>query len=161
MPSVGGKDKDVDVAAWTDRLLTTMRFLSEKSIAILISLSGIKSTYALSPFPLPPKLTLMYLSRPNAYDVYLESCIKNNGGVIDNDEEMITKRLKASTAHIAGTFPEPVKASEDLQAFAKLNENRLYKLLGTCIDPQTDIKGLSKAQVSPFLVPSPLTHAQH
>lgn len=47
----------------------------------------------------------------------------------------------------AGTFPDPVKASEDLQAFAKLNEARLYKLLKTCMDAQTDLKGLIKATV--------------
>lgn len=46
-----------------------------------------------------------------------------------------------------GTFPDPVKASEDLQAFAKLNEARLYKLLKTCMDAQTDLKGLIKATV--------------
>jgi sister-chromatid-cohesion protein PDS5 len=88
-------------------------------------------------------------SRPNIYDAYLDSCIKNNGGIIDGDEEAVVKKLKAVTQHIAGTFPDRVKASEDLQAFAKLNENRLYKLLGTCMDPQTDIKGLVKAHVSP------------
>ena len=47
----------------------------------------------------------------------------------------------------AGTFPDPVKASEDLQAFAKLNEARLYKLLKTCRDAQTDLKGLIKTSV--------------
>ena len=47
----------------------------------------------------------------------------------------------------AGTFPDPVKASEDLNAFAKLNEARLYKLLKTCMDAQTDLKGLIKATV--------------
>ena len=36
---------------------------------------------------------------------------------------------------------------EDLQAFAKSNEGRLYKLLKTCMDIQTDLKGLVKARV--------------
>ena len=36
---------------------------------------------------------------------------------------------------------------EDFQAFAKLNEQRLYKLLKTCLDPLTDLKGLVKASV--------------
>lgn len=47
----------------------------------------------------------------------------------------------------AGFFPESQKAAEDMQAFAKLNEQRLYKLMGTCMDPQTDLKGLVKAMV--------------
>ena len=80
--------------------------------------------------------------------MYLESCIKNNGGIIDKDEETITRRLKSSATHLASSFAEPIKVAEDLQAFAKLNENRLYKWLGTCLDSQTDIKGLVKAQVS-------------
>ncbi|KAF8970162.1 armadillo-type protein [Flammula alnicola] len=126
--SSASKDKEVDEVAWTDRLLNTIRFLSEKSIAVLITLSGLKST------------------RPNVYDIYLDSCIKNNGGIIDGDEEATVQRLKATTQHLAATFPDPVKASEDLQTFAKLNENRLYKWLRTCMDPQTDLKSLIKAQ---------------
>ena len=29
-----------------------------------------------------------------------------------------------------------------------MNEQRLYKLMQTCMDPQTDLKGLVKAMVS-------------
>jgi sister-chromatid-cohesion protein PDS5 len=45
-------------------------------------------------------------------------------------------------------YPDRQKAYEDLRAFAKLNENRLYKLMKTCMDPQTDVKALVKATVS-------------
>ena len=67
-------------------------------------------------------------------------------------------------------FPDPQKIAEDLNAFARMNENRLYKLLKTCLDVQTDLKGLVKASVS---APVPLhrrrltkqvsqhTHARH
>ena len=37
---------------------------------------------------------------------------------------------------------------EDLHAFAKLNEGRLYKLLKTCMDTQVDLKSLVKSTVS-------------
>ncbi|KAF8899783.1 armadillo-type protein [Gymnopilus junonius] len=121
------KDKDVDEVAWTDRLLGTMRTLGDKSRTMLITLSGIKST------------------RPNPFDFWLDACIKNNGGVIDEDEEAVVRKLKATTQHLAAMFPDPVKASEDLQAFAKLNENRLYKLLKICMSPQTDVKTLVKS----------------
>ncbi|PPQ74839.1 hypothetical protein CVT26_005219 [Gymnopilus dilepis] len=139
------KDKEVDEVAWTDRLLNTMRALSDKSRLVLIALAGIKST------------------RPNPYDFWLEACIKNNGGVIDEDEENIVRRLKTTTQYLAASFPDPVKAAEDLQNFAKLNENRLYKLLKTCMDSQTDIKGLVKAsnefvkrldQIQPSILPT-------
>lgn len=48
----------------------------------------------------------------------------------------------------SGQFPDPHRAAEDLQTFAKMNENRLYQLLKTCMDTQTDLKGLVKATVS-------------
>jgi hypothetical protein len=81
---------------------------------------------------------------------------------------MITRRLNGIVRHIAGEFPpnwpfvaphnvtlrftgqfpDPQKAAEDLHTFAKLNEDRLYKLLSTCMDTQTDLKSLIKATVS-------------
>lgn len=48
---------------------------------------------------------------------------------------------------VLGQFHDPQKAADDLQTFAKMNEQRLYKLLKTCMDPQTDLKGLVKASV--------------
>lgn len=42
-----------------------------------------------------------------------------------------------------------------MQAFAKLNEGRLYKLLKTCMDIQTDLKGLVKSYVCLPLSPRP------
>lgn len=47
----------------------------------------------------------------------------------------------------AAQFSEPSKAADDLKAFADMNEQRLYKLLKTCLDPHTDLKGLVKAVV--------------
>ncbi|KIM42318.1 hypothetical protein M413DRAFT_444743 [Hebeloma cylindrosporum] len=121
------KDKEVDESAWTDRLLYTTQYLGQKSMDILISLSGLKNI------------------RPNIYDVYLETCIKNNGGIIDSDEDATVRKLKVVIQHIAASFADPVKASEDLHSFAKLNENRLYRLMKTCNDPQSDIKSVIKA----------------
>ncbi|KAJ7446638.1 armadillo-type protein [Mycena latifolia] len=73
-------------------------------------------------------------SRPTIFEHFVESCILNNGGVIDENEEAITTKLSNVIKYISGTSrnPEPHKASEDLHAFAKLNEQRLYKLLKTC-----------------------------
>ncbi|ELU44304.1 cohesin-associated protein Pds5 [Rhizoctonia solani AG-1 IA] len=42
------------------------------------------------------------------------------------------------------------KLADDLRTFAKLNESRLYKLLKTCVDPQTDLKALIKCTVCSF-----------
>ncbi|KAH8116096.1 armadillo-type protein [Phellopilus nigrolimitatus] len=119
--------KGDDEVAWTDRLLTVMRFLDEKGIATLLNISTLK------------------LQRPSHFERYLQYCIDNNGGIIDADEDMVKKRLAAAIRMLSTLFPDPQKAAEDLQTFAKVNEQRLYKLLKTCMDPQTDLKGLVKA----------------
>lgn len=53
------------------------------------------------------------------------------------------------------TYPDPQRAIEDLTAFAKLNEARLYKLLKTCMDSQTDIKTVVKSSVGFLLYGQP------
>ncbi|KAG6907699.1 hypothetical protein DXG01_007755 [Tephrocybe rancida] len=139
------KGGELDEVAWTDRLLLTMKYLEERSTNALLLLTGLKQV------------------RPNVYDHLVDACIKNNGGIIDEDEEAVAQRLNSLIHHIssssispshgfiaevdwlADTFPDPFKAIEDLEAFAKLNESRLYKLLKACMDPQTDLKGLVKA----------------
>lgn len=45
-------------------------------------------------------------------------------------------------------FPDPSKGVSDLKKFAEANEDRLYKLLKSAMDPQTDLKTLVKINVS-------------
>ncbi|KAH9849574.1 armadillo-type protein [Lenzites betulinus] len=130
--SSSSKGAEIDEVAWTDRLLLTMRYLDEVAINTLYSFSNLKG------------------SRPNIYEKYVNACVDYNGGVIDEDEEAITERLTITVKTAAAQFPDPHKAAEDMQAFAKLNEGRLYKLLKTCMDIQTDLKGLVKSH-SEFL----------
>ncbi|KAI0646530.1 armadillo-type protein [Trametes meyenii] len=126
--SSSSKGAEIDEVAWTDRLLLTMRYLDEVSINTLYSFSNLKG------------------SRPTLYEKFLNACLEYNGGVMDDDEEAITERLNLAVKAAASQFADPHKAAEDLQSFAKLNEGRLYKLLKTCIDVQTDLKGLVKAR---------------
>ncbi|KAJ7755342.1 armadillo-type protein [Mycena maculata] len=122
------KNAEVDEVAWTDRLLTVMAFLDDDHSAnILLSISTLQR------------------ARPTIFDHFVESCIANNGGVIDENEEAIMTKLADVIRHISASCPEPHKVSEDLHTFAKLNEQRLYKLLKICMDVQTDLKGLVKA----------------
>ncbi|CAK5272282.1 unnamed protein product [Mycena citricolor] len=122
------KSVEVDEAAWTDRLLTVMASLDEEqSVASLLSFSTLQR------------------ARPTIFDLFVESCIANNGGVIDENEDSVKSKLASVIKYIAMSSPDPLKMGEDLNAFAKLNEQRLYKLLKTCMDPQTDLKGLVKA----------------
>lgn len=73
------KEKEVDEVSWTDRLLITMRHLSEKSIEALIGLSSLKSVYVYALF-FATDTELFIFRKPNVYDVYVESCIQNNVG---------------------------------------------------------------------------------
>lgn len=63
---------------------------------------------------------------------------------------LFTTRLITSLvlSLIIATFTDPQRATDDLQTFAKMNEKRLYKLLRTVMDPQTDLKTLVKTTVS-------------
>ncbi|PCH44760.1 hypothetical protein WOLCODRAFT_78395 [Wolfiporia cocos MD-104 SS10] len=143
--SSSSKGSDVDEAAWTDRLLSVMRYLDEPAVNTLLSLSGLKG-----------------MTRPIT-ERYLQCCIDHNGGIIDDDEAKVIAKLELSIKRVAGTLPDTQKAAEDLNAFARLNENRLYKLLKTCMDTQVDLKSLVKStneflrrleQSSPSLVPT-------
>ncbi|KAG2124196.1 armadillo-type protein [Suillus clintonianus] len=131
LPSVSSastsKSVDVDEVAWTDQLLNTMSYLDDRGVNAVLLLSCIKG------------------SRPSPYELYLQSCVQHNGGIIDEDEDVVKQRLNNVIRHISRQFGDPQKAAEDLHAFARANENRLYKLLKTCLDTQTDLKGLVKA----------------
>ena len=86
--------------------------------------------------------------------------------MIDENEEQVKQRLTAFIRQIAGwsnnsyalaslgsnsnlpvTSHNPQDTADHLKVFAKMNEQRLYKLLKTCMDPQTDLKGLVKSMV--------------
>ncbi|KAK1222320.1 Sister chromatid cohesion protein pds5 [Marasmius sp. AFHP31] len=118
---------EVDEVAWTNRLLSTLLYLSEKTLNQLLGLTNLRNV------------------RPTAFEAYVSACVQNNGGVIDENEETVKKKLEGMIRVLSGQFPDPPKAAEDLRAFASLNESRLYKLLRTCMDVQTDLKGLIKA----------------
>ena len=92
------------------------------------------------------------------------------GGIIDENEDEVVGKLNqviqkltstllcniyiaAYLSSTTGTFLDPQKAADDLHAFAKLNEGRLYKLFNTCMDTQTDLKALTKATVSSVSMP--------
>lgn len=70
------------------------------------------------------------------------------GGTIDEDADAVKARLAEAIKHLAATFPDPQKASDDLTKFAGMNDQRIYKLLKTLSDPATDFKTLIKNLVS-------------
>ncbi|KAF8271886.1 armadillo-type protein [Lactarius quietus] len=115
--SSSAKDSEIEESIWTDRLLTTMKFLNEKC----------------------------RYSRPSIYERFVQCCREHNGGIIDENEDETIRKFNACVQRLSTTFPEPQKAADDLGAFAKLNEGRLYKLLETCMDTQTSLKALIKS----------------
>ncbi|KAI0251942.1 armadillo-type protein [Lactifluus subvellereus] len=121
------KENEIEEPTWTDRLLTTMRFLNERAVSSLISFSGLK------------------IARPSIYERFIQCCKENNGGIIDENEEETIRKLNVYVQRLSTTFPDPQKAADDLCAFAKLNEGRLYKLLETCMDTQTGLKSVVKS----------------
>lgn len=123
------KPGDVVEVAWTDRILNVMKNMDEEATIKFLTFSGFKQMQ----------------TRPNVYDHFLEACIQYNGGIIDDREEHVARRLNSFIQYLSTTFLDTYQAAADLQAFAKLNEGRLYKLMKTCIDPQTDLKNLIKA----------------
>ncbi|KAJ3508895.1 hypothetical protein NLJ89_g5509 [Agrocybe chaxingu] len=135
--SFASKEKDVDEVAWTDRLLNTMRYLSEKSVATLMGVAGLKA------------------SRPNIYDHFLGMCISQaSASSLDapspskdasTSKEAESKRFSLSITHIANGLPDPQRATSDLQAFAASHDQRLYKLLKTCMDPQSELKAVIRS----------------
>lgn len=129
LPNVPSTSKsiEVDEVAWTDRLLNVMQYLDDTAVNAVLSMSGVK------------------VNRPTAYEHFLQTCIQHNGGVIDENEEDVKRKLGNIIRHLSRHFPDPHKATDDLQAFAKANENRLYKLLKTCMDLQSDLKSIVKA----------------
>ncbi|KAF7975521.1 hypothetical protein HWV62_9337 [Athelia sp. TMB] len=123
------KSIDIDDVAWTDRLLNTMKYLDESAVKSLLLMTYLKAS-------LRAKQSTIHANQHH-----------RQGGIIDADEEAVTQRLNNIIRHIAALLPDRQKASEDLHSFAKSNEQRLYKLFKTCIDPHTDLKGLVKNMV--------------
>ncbi|KAI0280430.1 armadillo-type protein [Russula aff. rugulosa BPL654] len=120
------KENEIDESTWTDRLLTTMKFLNERTVSSVISFSGLK------------------IARPSVYERFIQCCKETMwGGIIDENEDEIVRKLNICVQRLSATFPDPQKAADDLSAFSKLNESRLYKLLDTCMDTQTSLKSLA------------------
>ncbi|OBZ77502.1 Sister chromatid cohesion protein pds5 [Grifola frondosa] len=111
-------------------------------------------------------LTMRFLDEPAINALLSFSGLKGVEASSDENEDAVADRLNNVTKMIAAHFSDPQKATDDLKTFANANEGRLYKLLKTCMDPQTDLKGLVKAtneflrrveQSSPSILPTMTT----
>ncbi|TPX33974.1 hypothetical protein SmJEL517_g03195 [Synchytrium microbalum] len=111
----------------TERLLNVMLSLSPRSRGALTSFFGLQAkTQVKTAF-------------------FLETCVKYNGGVMDENEDQIRKQMKKILEALTVRFPDPQKAKSNLMKFATNNEARLYKLIRAAMDPNSEYKHVYKA----------------
>ena len=124
-----------DEAAWTSRLLLVLKCAQSPddfAMKALWSMANIED-----------------VKRPTLFEHFVDICQKYNGGIIDEDEEKVKAMLKdliKKTAQALGEQPGSDRVAADLLAFAKLNDNRLYRLLRTSMDPKQELKSLLKCR---------------
>lgn len=121
---------DEDEAAFTNRLLLVMKYLEPEATRGLFRLSN-----------------LIY-TRPALPDRFIDCCEEYNGGdVAPNKDSAVVKAAMADRIRrCASLFADAERAMTDLHAFAKLNDTRIYRLMRTCFDPQTDLRTATKAR---------------
>ncbi|EGF98446.1 uncharacterized protein MELLADRAFT_69311 [Melampsora larici-populina 98AG31] len=108
----------LDETSWVDRLITVSRFLNPSDLKKLKRFTRITQR------------------------LYLD--VSTQGGIIDHDEKQVKTLLAQIIRHISTAFPDPSRATEELQKFAKLNDKRMYKVIKVLSDPLVDLKALVK-----------------
>lgn len=74
-------------------------------------------------------------------------CIQYNGGVMDAQEEEISRNLHHVISRLAVNFPDSKRTEACFWKFAKLNDRRCYSLLKAISDPNSDYRTVLKANV--------------
>nr|WJN24940.1 cohesin maintenance factor [Moesziomyces parantarcticus] len=121
---------DDDEAAWTNRLLLVMKYLEPEATKAML------------------RLTNLIIVRPALPDRFLDCCEQYNGGEVaaDKDSAVVKTAMADRIRRCAALFADPERAKTDLHAFAKLNDARIYRLIRTCFDPQSDLKTAVKSR---------------
>ncbi|MCO5585540.1 hypothetical protein L7F22_039473 [Adiantum nelumboides] len=77
----------------------------------------------------------------NHFFTFIEACKRYNGGTVENSQiDIVRKSMLRSIDMLSNHFPDPLKAGQDLHAFAKQNDARTYKLLAVVMDQKTGIE---------------------
>ncbi|KAL9107276.1 MAG: hypothetical protein Q9227_007818 [Pyrenula ochraceoflavens] len=85
------------------------------------------------------------VSLSKGVQLYLETCDKFNGGVVDGDEAKIKAQLTKVCEILARGTPEPSRVTGDLWKFAKLHDRRAYHLVKCTLDPSNDYRTVVNA----------------
>lgn len=140
-----------DIESWVDRFILVFSSVSDASQQSLLRLTN---------------LAHLGERRLSPYKRFVVACQENNvrmsiyrkqrtvsltlslqGGIIDDNEEVKKRQLNTIIDFLSKSFPDPKRARDDLHKFARMNESRLYSLLKTLLDPQTDLRSLLKTYV--------------
>ncbi|KAI9015984.1 armadillo-type protein [Hyaloraphidium curvatum] len=117
---------DANDQSRTERLLSIVSTFDDKAFKAFISLIARRSTWT------------------DNVKALIDLSTSYNGGVIDGDEEEITKNLSAIHSYIADRTTDPKRTLASLEKFSSLNDSRLYKLLLSVLDVKTEYKILLK-----------------
>lgn len=112
-----------DEQAWVDRFFLVASGLDKSTLLVLDNLTALPG----------------YADGRSPYRAFADMC----GGGKD-----ASGPLDWLVTHMALTlFADAEKAKKDLEAFAKLNEPRLYKLFKDLVDPKSDLRTIIKSKV--------------
>ncbi|TXT14456.1 uncharacterized protein COLE_00649 [Cutaneotrichosporon oleaginosum] len=127
--------KPDDEQAWVDSFLLVASHLDETALVALERLTGLKG-YAKGVAP---------------WVAFAETCNEFNGGMDESVDKAVNSRLSYIIEAISRMFfSDHEKARAALETFAKANDKKLYKLLRTMADPQSDLRTIIKSR-SEFL----------
>ncbi|BEI99615.1 hypothetical protein CcaverHIS631_0406580 [Cutaneotrichosporon cavernicola] len=123
--------KPDDEQVWVDRFLLVAAHLDESALAGLERLTGLKG----------------YAKGSSPYSAFADACDEFNGGTDESVDKSVKTRLSYIVEAISRMlFNDHEKARKDLEAFAEANDKKLYKLLRTMADPQSNLRTIIKSR---------------
>ncbi|KAK9451020.1 armadillo-type protein [Limtongia smithiae] len=118
---------EIDDKKRVQRLLTVVKYLDDKA----------KKAFAAVPAR-QQKMSAVV-------SAFIQLCEKNNGGVVEEDEEQLKTKIKNIVRWLSEQFPDASKAEANLMKFALLNDRRLYKAIKDCINSASEYGTIVKA----------------
>lgn len=119
-----------DEPVWVNRLLMVMKHLDDRATkALFLRLNNMQAPHSRKPY-LP----------------FIENCERFNGGLVEENEEQVKKTLSLAIRGSVSLMVDQDKAVQDLTAFAKLSDSRIYRLFKVCLTPSTELKTYLKAR---------------
>ncbi|KAK9468498.1 armadillo-type protein [Lipomyces arxii] len=110
------------------RLMTVIKYLDEKPRKAFNAVSARQKTLA-----------------ETVFKRFLELSEDFNDNSPDSDQEAVKASLDKVIRYAAALLPDAIKSEDHINKFVKLNDRRLFKLMGDCMNPESDIKTVYKS----------------